>query len=72
MNFYTSSIRFQKDPSYKCQFCTKVHAPSMLVSEVWAKCKDVSIKILKRGARTNSSQHKKDFPMNSTNKVAKE
>ena len=39
---------FQKDSSYKCQYFTKVRAPSRLVSEVWAKYKDVPTKILKR------------------------
>ena len=34
---------------------TKERAPSRLVSEVWAKYKDVPTKILKRYARTNSS-----------------
>ena len=51
----TSKILFQKDSSYKCQFCTEVRALSQLISEVWAKYKDVPTKILKRDARTNSS-----------------
>ena len=46
---------FQKDSSYKFQFCTKVRTPSRLVSEVWTKCKDDSTKILKRDVITNSS-----------------
>ena len=49
---------FQKDPSYEFQFCTKVCAPSRLLSEVWAKHKDVPTKILKRDARTDSSCQK--------------
>ena len=73
MNLDTSSIPFEKDSSYKCQFCTKVHAPSRLVSDVWAKYKDALIKILKRDARTNSKLTKpKDLCLNSTNKLAKE
>ena len=45
MNLNTSSILFQKDSNYKCQFCTKVRVPSSVVSGVWAK----------RDARTSSS-----------------
>ena len=36
-NESSSRILFQKDSSYKCQFCTKIHASLTLVSEVWAK-----------------------------------
>ena len=39
MNLHTSSILFQKYSSYKCQFCTKVPAPSRLVTEDWVKWK---------------------------------
>ena len=39
----------------KLQYCTKVHAPSRLVSKVCAKYKDLLTKILKPDARTNSS-----------------
>ena len=52
-NWTPQAYFFQKDSSYKCQFCTKVRAPSRLVSGVWAKYKDVPTKILKRDARTN-------------------
>ena len=45
INLHTSSILFQKDPCYKSQFCTKIRAPSRLVSEFWAKYKDVPTKI---------------------------
>ena len=41
MNLPTSNILFQNDSSYELQFYIKVRAPSMLVSEVWAKHKDV-------------------------------
>ena len=37
MNLHTSKILFQKDSSYKCQFCIKVRALSRLVSKVWSK-----------------------------------
>ena len=49
MNLHTPRIFFQKDSSYKCQFCTKICA------KVWVKYEDVPTKILKRDARTNSS-----------------
>ena len=52
--FIHQGYYFRKIPAIKCQFCTKVCAPSGLVSEVWAKYKDVQTKILKRHARTNS------------------
>ena len=55
MNLHTSRTLFQKDSSYKSQFCIKVRAFSWLVSEVSAKYKDVPTKMLKRDARTNSS-----------------
>ena len=54
MNFYTSEILFQKDSSYKMPVL--VGTPSRLISEVWAKYKDVSTKILKCDAKTNSSK----------------
>ena len=42
MYLLTSSILFQKDSNYNCQFYTKNCAPSRLVSQVyvWAKYKD--------------------------------
>ena len=42
MYLLTSSILFQKDSSYKCQFCRKVRASSRLFSQVyvWEKGKD--------------------------------
>ena len=46
---------FRETSATKCQFCTKVCAPSRLASEVWAIYKDVPTKILKRDTRTNSS-----------------
>ena len=46
---------FQKNSNYKCQFRSKVRAPSRLVSKIWTKYKDVPTKILKRDAKTNSS-----------------
>ena len=55
MNLHTSSILFQKDSNYKCQFCTKVRVPSSVASGVWAKHEDVPTIILKRDARTSSS-----------------
>ena len=51
--FIHQGYYFRKIPAIKCQFCTKVCAPSGLVSEVWVKYKDVLTKILKRHARTN-------------------
>ena len=39
LNLHTSRILFQKKSSYKCQFSTKVHAPSRPVSEVWKNVK---------------------------------
>ena len=55
MVLHTSSILFQKDHSYECQFCTNVRAPSMPVSEVWARYEDVPSKVFRRDTRTNSS-----------------
>ena len=55
MNRHTSRILFQKDSSYECQFCTKIRAPSRLVSEVSAKYKGVPTKILKLDAKAKSS-----------------
>ena len=49
VNLHTPRIFFQKDSSYKCQFCTKICA------NVWVKYEDVPTKILKRDSRTNSS-----------------
>ena len=46
---------FRKIQAIKCQFYTKVRAPSRLVSEVWAKYKDLPTKILRCDTRTNSS-----------------
>ena len=40
INLHTSRILFWKDSSKKCQLCTKVRAPSRLVSQVWGKYKD--------------------------------
>ena len=54
-------ILFQKDFSCKCQFCITVRAPSRLVSEVWAKYKEVSSKLLKRHTRTNPNQQTQRF-----------
>ena len=39
MYFLTSSILFQKDSSYKCQFRTNVCAPPSLVSQVSLRAK---------------------------------
>ena len=50
---------FSKDSSYKCQFCTKVWAPSRLVSKFWAICKDSPTKILKRDARKTKVNKKR-------------
>ena len=74
MDFHILRILFQKDPSYKCQFCIIVRAPSRMVSEVWEKYKNVPTKMLKGDARTNSvtEQYKQDLCLNSTNKLAKE
>ena len=68
MNLHTSRILFQKDSSYKSQFCTEVHALSRLVSDFWAKYKDAPTKILKCHAKTTQI---KDLRMNSTDKLAK-
>ena len=40
INLHTTRIPFERDSSYTCQLSTKVLAPSRLVSQVWAKCKD--------------------------------
>ena len=55
MNLHTSRIPFQKDSTYKYQFCIKVCAPLRLISEFWANYKDVGTKTLKRDAGTKSS-----------------
>ena len=55
MNPHTLTILFQKDSSHKYQFCTKVCAPWELVSEHWAKYKDVPTKILKDHEKANPS-----------------
>ena len=55
INFHVSRIFFQKDSNHKCQFCTKVRAPSRLAPKDFARCKDFLIKILKHDTRTNSS-----------------
>ena len=59
MNFHVSRVLFQKDSSYKCQFCTKVCAPSRLVSKFWAICKDSPTKILKSDARKTKVNKKR-------------
>ena len=56
INLHISRILFQKDSSFKYKFCTKGRASSRLVSEAWAKYENVPTKILKRHARTKSSQ----------------
>ena len=50
---------FQKDFSYKYQVCAKVREPSKLVSEVWAKCKDVLNKILKTRCKLATKKKEK-------------
>ena len=47
MNFHIQYF-FTTISAIKCQFCTKIRAPSRLVSVIWAKFKDVLTKILKR------------------------
>ena len=75
MYLYTSRILFQKHSIYKCQFWNKVRATSRLVSQNWAKDKDVS-------GSTQSSETScknklkltelKDFCLESKEKSAKE
>ena len=74
MNFHTSRLLFQKDSSYKSQFCKKVRAPSRLVIDVWAKSKDLPIKILKRDVKKTqvNNNKKKDLRLKSSGKLAKE
>ena len=68
MDYLPSRILLQKSCSYKCQFCTKVYAPSKLVSQVhmrtgqnikkkYVMCQ-ILIKMLKQQAIPNSSLHK--------------
>ena len=67
MDCLTSRILLQKVCSYKCQFCTKVCAPSRLVSQVYMIAEQnikkkylmcqIPIKILKQHAIPNSSLH---------------
>ena len=58
MNLHTSRIPFERDSSYTCQFCTKVLAPSRLISQVSTKHKQeipmcqVPTKISKRHANS--------------------
>ena len=57
---YIKNTFFQKDFSYKYQFCAKVREPSKLVSEVWAKCKDVPSEILKTRCKLTKKRKKKE------------
>ena len=59
--FILQKYFLKKTPTIKWQFCTKVLPLSRLVSEVWAKYKDVPTKILKLHAKTNSSQQNLKF-----------
>ena len=59
--------------SYECQFCSKVHGPSRLVSGNWAKYKDVSNENIEMWCKNTSKLTKlKDFCLKSMDKLAKE
>ena len=59
MNLHLSIILFQKDCNYKCQFCTKLSASSMLVSQVCAKCKDEVLDVSGFNQNTETSYKSK-------------
>ena len=55
MNLQKSRKLFQKDSRYKCQFGTKVHEPSRLVSQVGTKYKDKVLHVPGSNQNTETS-----------------
>ena len=79
MKLHKSRILFQKDSCYKCQFCTKVRALSMLVSQACTnyidKVPDVSgsNQNIETSCKNKSkSTELKNLRFKNTEKVAKE
>ena len=72
MNLHTSRILFQKHSSYKCQFCTKVHEPSRLVSQVVTGGTGCNQNIETKCKNKLKLIELKDFCFKSKEKLAKE